>query len=283
MNEKEFKEILEMLRKAGIWVKACDAALPMFRNGIPAGVPNEILQECEKEWYLIPRSMVSGPFSFFTVVKGHSMKDGGICNGDIVRLEVCDNYKEGDIVAAFANNESTLKVYHEDENGEPWLVPMNEDFKPIRLLDYDNIRFVGKVVSVEHPAPRTSYRDIQRAMRSLKEDENTITPPSDELVRKTIMAECSVLRKRARLWFCIYRALVDSRYIKRSLNNFEMKMNELFAGQELNINVYDLSRIEVGCFCKPIKLWNEYDAPVKGKTFEMYDNMAKKVLAKFMG
>lgn len=76
---------------------------------------------------------------------------------------------------------------------------------------------------------------------------------------------------------------MDSRYIKRSLNNFEMKMNELFAGQELNINIRDLSRIEVGCFCKPIKLWNEYDAPVKGKTFEMYDSMAKKVLAKFMG
>jgi SOS regulatory protein LexA len=67
---------------------------------------------------------------FMLQVKGDSMIDAGICDGDMVIVERTDNARPGDIVVASIDGGFTIK-YLREANGKPYLEPANKDFENI--------------------------------------------------------------------------------------------------------------------------------------------------------
>jgi repressor LexA len=81
-------------------------------------------------------------------VKGDSMIDDLINDGDIVIMEATSAAQNGDMVAAWLKRESTAtlkRLYR--ENGQVRLQPANQRMKPI-FTDLDNVEVQGKVLAV---------------------------------------------------------------------------------------------------------------------------------------
>ena len=76
-------------------------------------------------------------------VKGESMKNIGIMNGDLVIVEKCDYADNGKIVVAMIEDEATVKRFYK-ENGRFRLQPENEEMQPIIA---DDVSILGIVVA----------------------------------------------------------------------------------------------------------------------------------------
>lgn len=81
----------------------------------------------------IDRYLIDRPNSTFLVrVKGDSMKDAGILQGDIVAVDRSREAKNGDIVIASLEGDVTIK-YLDLSGLSPRLLPANETYPPIAL------------------------------------------------------------------------------------------------------------------------------------------------------
>jgi len=110
---------------------------------IAAGGP--ILAEEHVEDVLpLPRELVGQGTLFSLHVKGDSMIEAAICDGDFVVVRQQPNAENGDIVAAMIDGEATVKVYRV-RNGHVQLVPRNTAYQPI---PGDQATILGKVVAV---------------------------------------------------------------------------------------------------------------------------------------
>lgn len=92
-------------------------------------------------------SHLSKGASFALRVVGNSMIDVGILEGDVLIVEQESRIKNGDIVVALVEGETTVKRYRE-KNGVPWLLPENTRMKPIPLQGKD-FSIQGKVVGLQ--------------------------------------------------------------------------------------------------------------------------------------
>jgi repressor LexA len=110
---------------------------------IAAGGP--ILAEQSVEDVMpLPRQLVGEGELFLLKVKGDSMIEAAICDGDWVVVRQQPTAESGEIVSAMIDGEATVKTYrHRD--GRVWLVPHNPAYEPI---PGDNAVILGKVVAV---------------------------------------------------------------------------------------------------------------------------------------
>jgi repressor LexA len=110
---------------------------------IAAGTP--ILAEQNSDEVLaLPRDLVGRGSLFGLRVRGDSMIDAAICDGDIVVVKQQHEAYNGDIVAAMIDDEATVKVYRR-RGGHVVLEPRNRAYENI---DGDRATVLGKVVSV---------------------------------------------------------------------------------------------------------------------------------------
>jgi repressor LexA len=110
---------------------------------IAAGGPI-LAEQSVEEVFPLPKSLVGEGELFMLKVKGDSMVDAAICDGDFVvvrRQQSCDS---GDIVAALLDDEATVKTFKK-RDGHVWLMPHNPAYEPILG---DHAQIMGKVVSV---------------------------------------------------------------------------------------------------------------------------------------
>ena len=112
-------------------------------GSIAAGVPITADQQIE-ETLPLPESLVGKGDLFMLKVKGDSMIDAAICDGDYVVIRQQKDAQNGDIVAAMIDGEATVKTFSR-KSGHIWLLPANPDFSPI---DGDNCEILGKVTAV---------------------------------------------------------------------------------------------------------------------------------------
>ena len=112
-------------------------------GSIAAGVPITADQQVE-ETLPLPESLVGKGDLFMLKVKGESMIDAAICDGDYVVVRQQKDAQNGDIVAAMIDGEATVKTFSR-KGGHIWLLPANDDFAPI---DGDNCEVLGKVTAV---------------------------------------------------------------------------------------------------------------------------------------
>jgi repressor LexA len=80
-------------------------------------------------------------------VRGDSMINAGILDGDLVMVQAQNNVDSGDIVVALLGDESTLKRFHKYKD-KLQLLPENKNFNPIDVSEREDFSVVGKVIGV---------------------------------------------------------------------------------------------------------------------------------------
>ena len=111
--------------------------LPLL-GAVAAGVPT-LAEEQVEDW-------VETPFEgdFVLRVKGESMMNAGILDGDLVVVKQQETARNGEIVVALIDDEATVKRFFR-EKGHVRLQPDNDAFEPIISAE---VQVLGKVVGV---------------------------------------------------------------------------------------------------------------------------------------
>ena len=133
---------VEVLERARGVSRESALEIPLVGN-IAAGVPIEALENEEKR-ISMPRA-VARPGDYFLRVKGRSMVDDGIVDGDLVLIRPSETVENGQVaVCLLEDGSATLKrVYR--EAGRIRLQPANADMAPIYVSD---IRIQGLLVGL---------------------------------------------------------------------------------------------------------------------------------------
>jgi len=140
---------LEMLDKAADAVKAVvrPAGLPLVGH-VAAGQP--ILAEENVEDYITVPEIAGGDEGEYVLrVRGDSMKDVGIMEGDFVVVRPQETATDGEIVVALVGEEATVKRFFKEAD-HVRLQPENQALEPIRSRD---VRVLGRVVGVFRRVP----------------------------------------------------------------------------------------------------------------------------------
>jgi repressor LexA len=138
---------IELLDRAAAGVQAGVQAL--VRPGLPlvgqvaAGQP--VLAEENIEEYIQTPSFAGGEDGEYLLrVRGESMKDAGILEGDLVVVRPQETASDGDIVVALVGEEATVKRFFQEAD-HVRLQPENSAMEPIRTRD---VRVLGRVVGL---------------------------------------------------------------------------------------------------------------------------------------
>lgn len=118
------------------------AYVPMLGR-IAAGGPI-LAEQAVEDVFPLPRELVGEGEVFMLQVKGDSMVEAAICDGDWVVVRRQPTADPGDIVAAMIDGEATIKTYRR-RDGHAWLMPANPAFDPI---PGDEAVIMGRVVAV---------------------------------------------------------------------------------------------------------------------------------------
>lgn len=119
--------------------------LGLVEAGIPtmAETSSDIVDSTSVDEFLL--GDIKGQ-TFMLEVKGESMIEAHIAEGDMVLVERTDNPKIGDIVIAMVDGGWTMKYFKKDKKGQVYLEPANKAFKPI-YPEYElDIRAVVRAV-----------------------------------------------------------------------------------------------------------------------------------------
>ena len=108
---------------------------------VAAGQPI-LAHENIEDVFPLPRDIVKDQQCFILQVKGDSMIDAGIFNGDMVVVRQQPYADDGDIVVAMLEEEATVK-YLKRRRNRIYLEPANTTMEPIIA---DNVQIVGKVL-----------------------------------------------------------------------------------------------------------------------------------------
>lgn len=110
---------------------------------VTAGQP--ILATENVEQYIpLSAEVARGRETFALRVKGMSMMNAGILDGDIVYAHRTGYAEDGDIVVALIEDEATVKRLSHDDSGKVVLLPENDAFEPITP---DEVSVLGKVIA----------------------------------------------------------------------------------------------------------------------------------------
>jgi len=111
---------------------------------VAAGKPIEAVEDVSA--IEVPSSMVGSGDHFVLQVKGDSMQEDGIMDGDFVVVRKQPTAENGQTVVALIDNEATVKKYYR-KRGYIELRPAHSGMKPIRIKK-GGIRIEGRVVGV---------------------------------------------------------------------------------------------------------------------------------------
>jgi repressor LexA len=116
---------------------------------VAAGGP--LLAEDNVEEYIaVPEPLSKGGEEFLLRVRGDSMINAGILDGDIAVVERAQDARDGDIVVALAGedetaDEATLKRLFREADGRVRLQPENDALEPIYA---QHVQLIGRVIGV---------------------------------------------------------------------------------------------------------------------------------------
>ncbi|WP_302303870.1 LexA family protein [Culturomica massiliensis] len=124
--------------------------LNFAEGGIFAGFPSPAQDYMELSIDLNTELIKHPASTFFGRVRGNSLCDAGVEEGDILVIDKSLQPSDGDMVVAFIDGEFTLKFIHfESDNPAPdkiWLMPANDTYQPI-MVTPDNEFLVWGVVT----------------------------------------------------------------------------------------------------------------------------------------
>ena len=110
---------------------------------VAAGQPI-LAEENIEDYFPIPAGMMPNKESFMLKVKGESMINAGILDGDLILVQQQTTAENGDKVVALIDDSATVKTYYK-EDGHYRLQPENDYLDPIIV---DEVSILGKVFGV---------------------------------------------------------------------------------------------------------------------------------------
>ena len=116
--------------------------LPVL-GSVAAGQPM-LAEENIEDYVTIPDMAGGGDGNYLLRIRGESMKDAGILEGDHVVVHSQDTARNGDIVVALLGEEATVKRFFREPD-HIRLQPENETMEPIRSKE---VKVLGKVVGL---------------------------------------------------------------------------------------------------------------------------------------
>ena len=112
--------------------QSLELSLPYADGGIKAGFPSPEQDYIESAIDL-NKELIKHPAStFYGRVKGDSMIDANVHDGDILVIDKSLELQNGDMAVCFIDGEFTIK-YIKLEKDVIWLVPANENYEPIKV------------------------------------------------------------------------------------------------------------------------------------------------------
>ena len=119
------------------------ASLPVIGT-VAAGTPI-LAEENIDSYFPVPADIVpNGEPSFVLKVKGDSMINVGIFNGDQIFVQQCNTARNGDTIVALIDDSATVKTFYKEKD-HIRLQPENDDMDPIIV---DDCQILGKVFGV---------------------------------------------------------------------------------------------------------------------------------------
>ena len=138
-NKKNQKRAIEVISP----VEIRRLEFPLLGR-VAAGKPIEAIEEINA--IEVPPSMTGQGDHFVLQVRGDSMKEDGILNGDFIVVRKQPTSENGQTVVALINNEATVKKYYKQENYVE-LRPSHAGMESILIKEGD-LRIKGRVVGV---------------------------------------------------------------------------------------------------------------------------------------
>jgi len=113
---------------------------------VRAGQPQPVSEDIE-EYFAIDRSQQKSGGAFFLRVRGDSMINACITDGDLALIRPQATAENRDIVVALVDGEATLKRFYR-ERGQVRLQPENPNLEPIIVREGEELLILGKVVGI---------------------------------------------------------------------------------------------------------------------------------------
>ena len=110
---------------------------------VAAGQPILAAENIES-YFPVPAEYIPNADTFMLKVKGNSMMNAGIYDGDQILVQQQTSAENGDIVVALVDDSATVKTFYK-ENGHYRLQPENDSMSPIII---DEVTILGKVFGV---------------------------------------------------------------------------------------------------------------------------------------
>ena len=143
-------------QRRGVEVKApqnqsteSDSELIPLLGLVAAGNPIEAIEN-PTNTIAVPRHFLKGGFQYFALtVKGESMIEAGILEGDVIVCRSTKEARNGQIVVAVIDGEATVKTLSLQNKKRLELLPSNKDFSPIVIDENINdFKIVGTLVGL---------------------------------------------------------------------------------------------------------------------------------------
>ena len=121
--------------------------LLIVESGISAGFPSPADDFLDYSIDLNKELINNPDATFYGRVKGNSMKNAGLDDGDLLIIDKSLEPRNGKIAVCFIDGEFTVKRIKIDKN-VCWLVPENKDYKPIKVSEENDFLIWGIVTTV---------------------------------------------------------------------------------------------------------------------------------------
>jgi repressor LexA len=114
---------------------------------VAAGLPITAIENMEGSLVVDPMFLKKAEDAFALRIRGDSMINAGINDGDLVIVSPNEQSKNGDIIVAMLNDEATVKRF-ELKDKKIKLIAENNAYLPIEIKNEDDFKIVGKVKGV---------------------------------------------------------------------------------------------------------------------------------------
>lgn len=141
VREKHQKRGLALPRE----VEPLDSTTLRLLGAVAAGSPIDVF--ADEEEVMVPPDLVGSGENFALRVRGVSMIDEGIHDGDLVIVRRREEARDGETVVALVDGEATLKQFFCRSDGMILLRPANETVAPV-IVPASSVRIQGVVVGL---------------------------------------------------------------------------------------------------------------------------------------
>jgi len=122
-----------------------ELALPFVETGISAGFPSPALDFTQNRIDLNKELIKNPSHTFYGKVKGDSMTNAGISDGDLLVIDRSLEPANGKIAVCYIDGEFTVKRIKIEKN-IVWLVAENEKYPPIKVTEENELIIWGIVI-----------------------------------------------------------------------------------------------------------------------------------------